>query len=270
MVSFGFENGILAMQLHLKSFGSGEPLIILHGMLGMLDNWQTFGKEISQKHLVYLVDLRNHGRSAKADLMTYPAMAEDLKETMESQWLYDGAIVLGHSMGGKVAMQLALNYPDLVKALIVIDIAPVEYKGGHEMILAALNQIRLEKITSRQEVYAQLEASISTPAIVNFLMKNLSRSKNGRYEWKMNLKAIGENYSHLLKAPEHHHSPYVGPTLFVKGSQSDYITQNSEKTISSWFPNSRIETIQNAGHWVHADKPGPLQKTIEDFIQRVV
>ncbi|MCB0685468.1 MAG: alpha/beta fold hydrolase [Saprospiraceae bacterium] len=258
------------MQLHLRSFGSGEPLIILHGMLGMLDNWQTFGKEMSKDHLVYLIDLRNHGKSGDSAEMNYPAMAEDLKETMEAQWLYEGAIVMGHSMGGKVAMQLALDYPDLVKALVVIDIAPITYPGGHELILGALQQVDLTRIKSRQEVSDQLMESLKNPTIVNFLMKNLSRSKDGGYQWKMNLDVIKENYQHLLAAPTFHGDLYDGPSLFVAGKQSDYITPENQEEIFRWFPEARLEIIEDSGHWVHADQPKILLKILQDFLAKSV
>lgn len=258
------------MQLHLKSFGSGEPVLILHGMLGMLDNWQNFGRILSRQHLVYLVDLRNHGNSGSEEEMGYQAMAEDVKETMEAQWLYEGAIVIGHSMGGKTAMQLALDHPDLVKALIVIDIAPVTYQGGHEKILAALNQVKLSSVDSRQAVFDELIDSIPNPRIVNFLMKNLSRKKDGSYQWKVNLRAITKNYNQLLGAPVYTNTPYEGPTLFVRGGQTQYISSDAEGRIGEWFPNNEIVTIQDAGHWVHADQPEQLGQIIETFIEKNV
>jgi esterase len=254
------------MQLHFKSFGSGQPIIILHGMLGMLDNWQSFGKDLSRDYLVYLIDQRNHGKSGWNDYMDYPSMAEDLKETMESQWMYEGAVVIGHSMGGKTAMQLALLHPELVKALIVIDIAPVEYPGGHEEILQALKEVPVEKITDRQQVFDQLSAKIGNPAIVQFLIKNLSRNKQGGYQWKLNLVAIEANYHHLLAVPKYHGYPYQGPALFVRGAQSDYIAPPGEQRIREWFAKGRIATIAEAGHWVHADAPAVFKDTIDQFL----
>ena len=257
------------MQLHLKTIGSGPPVVILHGMLGMLDNWQSFGRQLSQQHLVYLVDLRNHGKSERDDVMDYETMAKDVRETMEAQWLYEGAVIIGHSMGGKTAMQLALDYPDLVKALIVVDIAPVAYSGGHEQILAALNKVQLTNVESRQIVFDQLLASIPNFIIVNFLMKNLTRSKDGSYRWKANLPAITKNYHQLLAAPVYHGTPYPGPGLFVWGGQSDYVNPDSEERIADWFPGSEIVTIEEAGHWVHADQPVQLIRIIEDFIRKI-
>lgn len=254
------------MQLHFKSFGSGEPIIILHGMLGMLDNWQSFGRELSTNHLVYLIDLRNHGKSGHNQTISYTDMANDLRETMESQWMYDGAIVMGHSMGGKIAMQLALDHPSLVKMLIVVDIAPVQYQGGHEKILEALQSINFVGINSRQEIFEQLADKIDDKSIVNFLTKNLSRSKDGSFAWKMNLEAIANGYSNLLAAPAYSETPYVGPTLFIKGAKSNYLASEHESRIRTWFPNAVIKTIAGAGHWVHADQPMQLKKVLEDFI----
>ncbi|MCB0665464.1 MAG: alpha/beta fold hydrolase [Saprospiraceae bacterium] len=254
------------MQLHFKSFGSGDPIIILHGMLGMLDNWQSFGRELSTNHLVYLIDLRNHGKSDHNQTISYTEMANDVRETMESQWMYDGAIVMGHSMGGKTAMQLALDHPSLVKMLIVVDIAPVQYQGGHEKIIEALQNINFVGINSRQEISDQLADKIDDKSIVNFLMKNLSRSKDGSFAWKMNLKAIANGYSNLLAAPTYSETPYIGPTLFIKGANSNYLASDYESRIRTWFPNAVIKTIAGAGHWVHADQPVQLKKVLEDFI----
>ncbi len=257
------------MQLHFKSFGSGEPIIILHGMLGMLDNWQSFGKYLSRNHLVYLVDQRNHGKTGWSDEMDYPVMAEDLKETMEHQRMYSGAVILGHSMGGKTAMQLALNYPDLVKALIIVDIAPVKYPGGHELILDAMKAIDVQKISERPQVYDQLIKQIQNPVIVNFLMKNLSRDKDGGYRWKLNLEVIVANYDNLLASPSFGTTIYAGPALFIKGGQSSYMN-DGEEIIHQWFSNSQVITIDKAGHWVHADQPEALGNVIDDFLNNSV
>ncbi len=253
------------MQLHFKSFGSGEPIVILHGMLGMLDNWQSFGKDLSNNHLVYLVDQRNHGRSGWSDEMDYHVMAEDLKETMEHQKMDSGAVIMGHSMGGKTAMQLALNYPHLVKALIIVDIAPVKYTGGHELILDAMKAIDLRRINERKQVYDQMIKQIHNPGIVNFLTKNLSRDKDGGYHWKLNLEVIAANYDNLLASPSLGTTIYAGPALFIKGGESPYMDDGEER-IHQWFSNSQVITIDEAGHWVHTDQPEALRKVIDDFL----
>ncbi|MBK8502414.1 MAG: alpha/beta fold hydrolase [Saprospiraceae bacterium] len=256
------------MQLHFKSFGSGTPLIILHGMLGMLDNWQSFGLDVSDHYLTYLMDLRNHGKSSWDSRMDYMVMAEDVRETMEAQWMFEGAIILGHSMGGKTAMQLALAQPELVKALIVIDIAPIEYPGGHEIILQALQNIDIESITSRQEVLEDLSQTINSKSVVHFLMKNLSRNKDGSYRWKVNLEAVSDNYQALLSAPVFEDAPFYGPTLFVRGGQSNYILDEHLTKIDHWFPNNKLASIDSAGHWIHVDAPRRLQEIILTFTQQ--
>lgn len=254
------------MQLHFKSNGSGDPLIILHGLFGMLDNWQSFASHLSSAYYTYLVDLRNHGRSPHAPEMSYELMAEDLRETMESQWMYDGAYVIGHSMGGKVAMQLALSHPDLVKALVIVDIAPVTYKGVHEGIIEALLNVPLDLVRSRAQVSAILEREIKNTTISAFLMKSLLRQKDGSFRWRMNLTSIAASYQALQAAPTWQGHPYQGPTLFIKGAQSDYLTTGSSKEIRKFFPNATISTIEGAGHWVHADEPIKLRQEVNGFL----
>ena len=253
------------MQLHYKSFGSGDPIIILHGLFGMLDNWRTFARHYEPDHSMYLLDHRNHGRSGHSDVMDYPSMATDLKETMDSLWMYDGALILGHSMGGKTAMQLAFHYPDLVKALIVIDIAPKAYQGGHETIIQSLQSVPINQVESREEVKEILADSISDPGIIAFLMKNLSRQEHGGYQWKCNLDGISTNYLNLMAAPDADEI-YEAPTLFVRGLNSSYIQSSDTKTIKELFPQAKIADVPDAGHWVHVDQPLVLQKLVSDFL----
>ena len=254
------------MQLHFKSDGSGDPLIFLHGLFGMLDNWQSFANYLYSSYYTYLVDLRNHGQSPHAPEMSYLLMAEDLRETMESQWMYDGAFVIGHSMGGKVAMQLALTYPDLVKSLVIVDIAPVAYKGGHEGIIEALLKVPIDQVTSRSEVSEMLDQYIQNTAITGFLLKNLLRQKDGSFIWRMNLTSIAAHYQALLAAPTWQGLPYLGPTLFIKGAQSNYLTDESSAEVFKFFPNATISTIEGAGHWVHADQPAKLLQAVNEFL----
>jgi pimeloyl-ACP methyl ester carboxylesterase len=254
------------MQLHFKSDGSGDPLIILHGLFGMLDNWQSFASNLHSSYYTHLIDLRNHGRSPQAPEMSYELMAEDLRETMESQWMHDGAFVIGHSMGGKVAMQLALSYPDLVKCLVIVDIAPVTYKGGHEAIIEALLKVPIDLVTSRSQVSEILDQEIKNSAITGFLMKNLLRRKDGSFSWRMNLTSIAAHYRDLLAAPTWQGIPYRGPTLFVKGGSSDYLSKKSETEVFKFFPSATITTIEGAGHWVHADEPAKLLHVVMDFL----
>lgn len=253
------------MNLHFKQLGSGPPIIILHGLLGMLDNWKTFAHALAQSHMVYLVDQRNHGKSPHNNTMDYQTMAEDIKTMMEANWLFDGAIILGHSMGGKVGMQLALSEPDLVKKLIVIDIAPSVYKDGHSHIIQALESVSIDHVSSRSQVEQQLLRADMDPSIIPFLMKNLKRNGD-RYSWKMNLSTISESYHNMLSAPMEIDQPYDGPSLFIKGGASDYINATNKASIPALFSTSIITEIPGAGHWVHADAFEALLIEVQQFI----
>lgn len=252
------------MQLNHKILGQGEPLIILHGLFGMLDNWHTMAKKLAEHYMVILVDQRDHGKSPHTDAFTYPLLAEDLRSFMEENWIYEASII-GHSMGGKTAMQFASCYPDMVEKLIVIDIAPVIYKPSHDGIFDALMEVDLKTIEDRREVYDELIKKLKIPGVVQFLMKNLSRNKEGGYSWKMNLPLLFNNYENILGFPIEN-KEYDGPSLFIKGDRSDYILPEFEAKIKALFPKSGILTIPDAGHWVHADQADALFREISLFL----
>ncbi len=256
------------MQLHSKSFGSGQPLIILHGLFGMLDNWQTFAKRLATDYLVITVDLRNHGLSPHSDDMDYPLMADDLKSFMESNWLFGGATVMGHSMGGKVAMQLALNHPDLIKKLIVVDIAPVNYSSPHHHdTFRALDQVSWAAVKRRSDVASQLRKSIEEDEIVAFLLKNVARQRDGTYRWKMNLPSIRANYNSLLAAPEGaEKSPSEVPALFIKAERSEYILPEHLKAIHRLFCQTQVNEVPQASHWVHIDEPDLMYQMVTQWL----
>lgn len=251
------------MELNYKTFGQGHPVIILHGLFGNLDNWQTFARQLAENFMVYVIDQRNHGRSPHTDEMNYTAAAEDLREFMESQWIY-GAHVIGHSMGGKTAMQFAFDHPDLLDRLVVVDIAPKVYQGGHELIFAAMDALDLDKLESRTDAEEQLAASISDPGVRLFLLKNLTRNKAGGYEWKMNLPVLRRDYPQILSAVSG--APFTGPSLFIRGQRSDYIQDADWPVIKELFPAAELVTVPNAGHWVHADAPDTLLQNVQQFL----
>ena len=255
------------VELNYKEFGQGDPVIILHGLFGALDNWQTIARQLSDDYSVYILDQRNHGRSPHTDVHDYHSMAEDLREFMESHWMYDGAHVIGHSMGGKTAMQFALEHPDLVKKLVVVDIAPKAYPGNHYEIFDALLSMNLDKIESRTEANELLAQRIEEEDVRLFLMKNLNRRKEGGYEFKMNLPVLRKHYDDVLAAVEGEH-PFEGPALFIRGGRSKHIVDGDEILIKKLFPNARIETIERAGHWVHADAPVQLLKLVQKFLEK--
>ncbi len=249
------------MELNYKQFGQGSPVIILHGLFGTLDNWQTIARRLSENHTVFIVDQRNHGRSPHHDEFNYEVMAEDLRDFMESQWVYE-ATIIGHSMGGKTAMQFALNYGEMVEKLIVVDIGPQKYKGGHQTIFEALFALDLSKTANRKEAESQLATRIDEAAVRQFLLKNLSRNKEtGQYQWKMNLPSIHTNYERILEAIESDDT-YDGETLFINGGKSDYISPSDMPNIQKFFPQATLTTIPQAGHWVHAEAPNEFFELI--------
>ncbi|MEL7221689.1 MAG: alpha/beta fold hydrolase [Bacteroidota bacterium] len=253
------------MELNYKSFGQGPPLIILHGLFGTLDNWQTLGKRWAENFTVFLVDQRNHGRSPHLPEHNYPLMAEDLKAFMEANWIYE-AHIMGHSMGGKTAMQFALHYPDMVDKLIVVDIAPKQYVGGHEAIVEALNALPLTKIESRSQADAFLAERIADFGVRQFLLKNLTRNKEGGYRWKMNLSVLTKDYQAILQNIGGD-DVFDGPSLFVRGGNSNYIETNDLPLLQSSFPEAQLLTIENAGHWVHAEQPAALFESVDAFLR---
>ncbi len=252
------------MELHYRTLGQGQPFILLHGIFGTSDNWQTFGNQLSGNYQVFLVDQRNHGLSPHSDRFDYPAMADDLKDFI-AQHKLENPMILGHSMGGKAAMFLAVSYPSLFEKMIIVDIAPKHYPVHHQKILQGLGAVKIDEITSRKEAEEQLSAHIEDKGVRQFLMKNLKRTDGDHYAWKLNLPAIRDN---IEKAGEAVPSgnPVEKPMLFVRGGQSDYISDKDEKEIKKIFPQAKIVTIPEAGHWVHAEQPEALYKAVMEFL----
>lgn len=253
------------MTLNYKTYGTGDPIIILHGLFGMLDNWQTIAKALAETHMVYLIDQRNHGKSPHVDSHSYEEMAEDLLSFMESNWIYE-ATIIGHSMGGKTAMQFALNYPDFAERLIVVDIAPGQAKRGHDDVFDALFSLDLDKVENRKEAEAVLSEKMEDQGVRQFLLKNLSRKKEGGYRWKMNLPVLHQQYENILK-PILGSEAYEKDTLFIKGGRSKYISEASEEEMKALFPHYVIKTVEKSGHWVHAEAPNETIEIIRSFIK---
>lgn len=252
------------MQLNHKEFGQGEPLIILHGLFGTLDNWQTLAKRFAEDYTVFIIDQRNHGKSPHTDEHSYTLMAEDLGEFMERNFMFK-AHILGHSMGGKTAMQFALNYPDMVDKLMVVDISPRRNEGGHEKIFEALFSLDLAAIKSRKEADEQLTKLITDFGVRQFLLKNLTRKKEGGYRWKMNLTTLHTHYQEIL-AETVGEDTFDKESLFVRGGKSDYILDTDIPLIKEYFPAAKIETVADAGHWVHAEQPEELYRLVSKFL----
>ena len=251
------------MKLNFKKIGEGKPLLILHGLFGSSDNWGTLGKEFSKNNSVYLIDLRNHGRSPHSNEMTYSDMANDLLELIKDEKIISPTI-LGHSMGGKVALMFAKNYPEYLEKLIVADIGLKAYPMHHEEILNGLNSIDLELTKSRSQAQEVIKKHISSLGIQQFLLKNLYWIEKGKLAWRMNLKQIEINIEEILKEINIENSKLN--TLFLRGEMSNYILKEDFQDIKAAFPNGEIKTIKNVGHWLHAENPNEFYKLVDEFI----
>ena len=252
------------MQLHFKQLGHGEPLVLLHGLFGQSDNWFGVAPRLAEKFHVLIPDLRNHGRSPHHPEMNYPLMAADV-EKFFAEHKIESAQVIGHSMGGKVAMQFALDFPARVKKLVVVDMAPRAYARIHDKIFAALLALDLAAFQTRQQIEDALAPEIPSLNLRRFLLKNLGRDERGKLVWKMNLRGVAENYFHLgeVLAAQNH---FDKPALFLRGGKSDYINAADEVEIRRLFPAAKIETVATAGHWLHADAPEEFVRLVLKFL----
>jgi len=254
------------MQLNYKIYGEGFPIVILHGLLGSLDNWQTVAKSLSEENMIITIDLRNHGRSPHSNLFNYQIMIEDLFNFLESQHIYRTHL-LGHSMGGKVAMSFALQNPDFVERLIVADIAPITYPSHHDDVFAGLLAVPIDTLQSRQEAEIVLSKFTKENDVIQFLMKALYRKDDNQFAWRFNLKEIIQQYKNILGFEHTESDVYTGQTLFIRGAKSKYIQDSNSAEIFKLFPNSSIETIDGAGHWLHAEKPKEFIDIVKNFVK---
>ena len=243
----------MSVELFHREEGSGTPIMILHGLYGSGDNFGTIGRALAEDHHVILVDERDHGRSPHTDRITYPLMAGDVHALVEKTGLKD-LVLVGHSMGGKTAMAFAQRWPQLLKHLVVIDIGPREYPiGEHAIIVEALASSDLANKSTRQEVEEHLAKYISEPGVQQFLLKSLYWEEPGKLAWRMNVDLLQRDMNDILAALD----PAVVnvPTLFIRGGKSPYIPREDIPQLKEQFSNSRVETIDFAGHWVHAQAP---------------
>ncbi len=254
----------LKVQLHFKESGQGKALILLHGLFGSADNWHSIAQRLAEKFQVFALDQRNHGQSPHSDEMNYALMAGDLNEFMAARGI-ETAFVIGHSMGGKTAMQFALQFPGRVEKLIVSDMSPRVYAPEHDKIFAALLALNLKTFPTRQKIEEALAPEIPGLNLRRFLLKNLGRDSAGGFFWKMNLRGLWENYPQLGNAISASVS-FTKPTLFIRGEKSNYINETNEPLIHELFPQAEIQTIISAGHWVHADQPGEFLKCVLKFL----
>ncbi len=240
--------------LHSKILGKGTPLCILHGFLGMSDNWKTLGAAYAEQGFnVHLIDQRNHGKSFQSTAFNYDLLANDLKIYLDTHKISE-TMIIGHSMGGKTAMQFACNFPDRTKKLLVADIAPKYYPPHHQDIIEALNSLDLRNMSSRTEADEALQKKLDNYGVRQFLLKNLYWNKDKKLSFRFNLPVLSQKMEEVgenIGSTDH----YDGPTLFLRGSKSDYVTESDITNIRRHFPNASLETVSKAGHWLHAENP---------------
>ena len=250
-------------KLHFREYGAGDPVIILHGLYGSSANWGSVARALAGRHRLILPDLRNHGDSPHRPGMSYEAMAADVVELMDGLGL-DAPALVGHSMGGKVVMTLALQRPHRVRRLCVVDIAPVSYPPHLDDILAALEGVDLARTTSRAEADRQLAGRVDSPMVRAFLLQSLG-CHDGRCRWRLNLPALRAGFGQLIDFPALAGS-YGGPALFLAGERSDYVTEGHLPAIQARFPAATVERVAGAGHWVHVDAPDVTIDLLREFL----
>ena len=232
----------------------GPPVVILHGLLGSSSNWRSIARRLAERHTVYSLDLRNHGDSPHAESMSYAQMADDVRAFLDDRGI-ERAILIGHSMGGKTAMRLALTQPERVERLVVVDIAPTRSEHDHLPVLDVMAGLDVARIERRADAERLLEPHIADAGLRMFVLQNLVSGAQG-LRWRVNLDAIIDAMPELLEFPvDGETRPFTGDTLFVRGARSDYIRAQDEAAIEALFPNAEIVTVADAGHWVHAEQP---------------
>jgi len=252
------------MHLHFKESGQGPAVVLLHGLFGSSDNWHFIAQRLAERLHVFALDQRGHGRSPHGAELNYPLMAADVESFFAARGLKNAAVI-GHSMGGKTAMQFALQFPQRVDKLVVADMAPREYAPAHGRILAALLALDLSKAMTRQQIEDALAPQIPSLVLRRFLLKNLGRKPGGEFFWKIALRQIADSYPNL-RAPILHPHPFPKPALFIRGGKSEYIRAGDEARIRELFPLAQILTVAEANHWVHADQPEEFLRLLWEFL----
>jgi esterase len=254
------------MKLFVRRMGQGNPVVILHGLLGLSDNWITFARELSRDFEVFLPDLRNHGQSPHSHAFNFRVLADDLFELIQDQSL-QGISLIGHSLGGKIAMLFALNHPELVSKLVVVDIALREYSPSseHRMLIEAMIAVDLSRCRSRSDVDHQLEPRVHSLKLRQFLLKNIYWKDKETLAWRINLPVLLETLPGLFKGipPE---GEFKKPVLLVRGELSEYVHDDDLPEMKKKFPGASVLTIENASHWVHADAPGIFNDRVHEFL----
>lgn len=260
-----------ALRLYFRNYGDenqhGTCVALLHGFLGSSTNWHSIARKLGETQRVIVPDLRNHGQSPHASDMTYAAMAEDLEALLHAENL-DEVVLVGHSMGGKLAMEYALRHPDQVKKLVVVDIAPVRYRHGFDAVFAALRAVDLEAINSRRDADVMMQPLLETEGLRQFLLQNLEKGDDG-WRWRIDLDVLEAAVPTIQGVPPSlADSRYGGATLFVHGALSDYVSAGFEPAIRRHFPQTSFEAIANAGHWVYAEQPAAFLDAVTRFLEK--
>jgi len=253
------------MKLHHRELGEGKPLMILHGLFGFSDNWQTHAKKLAEYYHVILVDLRNHGHSDWSDEFSYDVMADDVIELARELQLED-LILVGHSMGGKVAMTVAQKEDELLEKLVVVDMGTKSYPMHHDHIIKGIRAVKVDEIKLRSEAHDQMKPHIDSEGVMQFLLKNLYWKEKGKLAWRMNIDVLEREMPEILSAlPE---GEVFTPTLFIRGELSNYILDEDIPNLENQFLDSEIVTISDAGHWVHAESPTEFLEALLSFCLR--
>lgn len=250
--------------LYFKQAGQGTPLVLIHGLFGSLENLGAIARQLAENFCVYSLDLPNHGRSPRVENMSLASMAGDLLAWLDEQGLPQ-VHLLGHSLGGKVAMELALRHPERVKSLVVLDIAPVSYPPHHNDVFAGMFALEPQRLQSRSEADQKMQPHVPEAAVRSFLLKNLVREPEGGFAWRMNLPVIHRDYAQLI-ASNRADAIFNGNTLFIKGGNSDYLQEKYRDQIMARFPKATIKIVPDTGHWLHAEKPDLVARLVKQFL----
>lgn len=266
-VSFATESILkkFKMKLFYRELGQGQPIVIMHGIFGSSDNWLTQARLLSARYHVFSLDLRNHGQSFHTDEFDYPAMVNDLEEFIDIHNLED-PVIIGHSMGGKVAMNFALAHPEKLQRLIVVDIAPKFYNLEHYVILDGLRAVPIDNISSRNEADQALAPFVPEADVRQFLLKNLQRKPAGGFTWKINLPVIGKHLS-KIGLDLQYNGKFDKPTLFIRGGRSRYVLDEDVPRIREVFPKAEVRTL-DTGHWVQAEKPQEFTDLVTEWLSK--
>lgn len=252
------------IELSVTSEGDGPDVILLHGLFGMGSNLGGLGRSLRDAYRVHLVDLPDHGRSAWTQHSGLRRMADAVAQWLQSQSIA-GAHCVGHSLGGKVAMQFALDHPAAAASVVVADIAPVTYSRSHDQVFAALNAVSAVEVRSRADADAILSGYLEDAGVRQFLLMSLYRDSDGSYRWRFNREGLQRNYAAYLQAPEFS-EPYAGPALFIRGALSGYVGDEHLDDIHRAFHEASVETMADCGHWLHVEQPAVFNSLVRQFI----